>query len=285
MSAVRRARIALGTLVEMCVEGLGERDATRAIDAAFAEVQAVHRLMSFHAPDSDLARLHAAMPGEAISVDARTFSVLAMAQDVAAVSHGVFDVSVGAQLVALGLLPQPRSAFQPDARASWRDIELLVGDRVRLHRPLWIDLGGIAKGFAVDRAIDTLARHGATHATVNAGGDLRIHGARAEPIFLRIGSGSVPQVPALELANAAIATSARDADAAIRPHLHGRTRNCVSGGAVVSVIAARCVFADALTKVVLASDAAASARVLAKFGAEASVFGPAHGLMRLGRAA
>jgi len=53
----------------------------------------------------------------------------------------------------------------------------------------------------------------------------------------------------------------------------------------VSVIAARCVVADALTKVVLASGAAASARVLAKFGAEASVFGPAHGLIRLGRAA
>lgn len=280
-----RARIALGTLVEMRVEGLSERDATRAIDAAFAEVLAVHRLMSFHAPDSDLARLHATMPGEAVGVDARTFSVLVMAQDVAAVSHGVFDVSVGAQLVGLGLLPRPRSPFQPVGKATWRDIELLVGDRVRLRRPLWIDLGGIAKGFAVDRAIDTLARHGATQATVIAGGDMRIHGARAEPIFLRIGSGGVPHLPALELANAAIATSARNADAAIRPHLHGRTRNCVNGDAVVSVIAARCMVADALTKVVLASDAAACARVLAKFGAEAGVFAPSHGLIRLGRAA
>jgi len=283
-AAVRRARIALGTLVEMRVEGLPERDATRAIDAAFAEVLAVHRHMSFHAPDSDLARLHATAPGAAVSVDARTFAVLAIAQDVAAASQGVFDVSVGAKLVRLGLLPKPRSEFRPETAATWRDIELLSADRVRLRRPLWIDLGGIAKGFAVDRAIDTLTRNGATHAAVNAGGDMRMHGSRAEPVFLRIGSG-VPRLPALELANAAIATSARDADSAIRPHLHGRTRIPVSGGACVSVIAARCVVADALTKVVLAGDAALSAGVLAAFGAEASVFDPALGWSRLGRAA
>jgi FAD:protein FMN transferase len=286
MTFVRRARVALGTLVEMRVEGLSEADATRAIDAAFAEVLAVHRLMSFHAPDSDLGRLHAAPLGEAVSVDARTFAVLAIAQDISTASRGVFDVSIGAPLVRLGLLPHPRSAYRPNDAATWRDIELLAADRVRLRRPLWIDLGGIAKGFAVDRAIDILVRNGATHATVNAGGDMRVHGARAEPIFLRIGSG-VPRLPALELANAAIATSAGDAHSGStsRPHLHGSTGIAVTAGAVVSVIAARCVVADALTKVVLAGDTALSARVLAAFGAEASVFDPAQGWSRLGCAA
>lgn len=282
-TAMRRSRPALGTLVEIRAEGLREADVLRALEAAFAQVSAVHRLMSFHTPDSDLAKLHRAVPGTAVRVDPRTFAVIGIAQDIAAASNGVFDVSVAASLVQLGLLPRPASPYEPDPQANWRDIELLAGERVRFARPLWIDLGGIAKGYAVDRAIDVLRTHGATHAAVNAGGDLRLFGARTEPVFLRIGSGIVP---ALELADAAIATSARDiqGDAAARPHLHGATRIPVGGDTCVSVIAAHCVIADALTKVVLAADPAMSTQLLARYAAEASVHDPAHGWSRLSSA-
>jgi len=285
MTALRRARPSLGTLVEMRVEGLCERDALRALDAAFAEVQQVHRCMSFHAADSDLARLHASAWGTALRVDARTHAVLDAAQAMAHESHGVFDVSVAAVLVQLGLLPRPVSAFQPDPGADWRDIELLDDNRVRLRRPLWIDLGGIAKGYAVDRAIEVLVAHGASHASVNAGGDLRLHGPRSEAVFLRVGRG-LTRMPQLELADAALATSARDGyDDAVRPHLHGITRMPLRGGASASVVADRCMVADALTKVVLAADAQLTERVLCAFGAEACVLDPAHGWQRLGRAA
>lgn len=285
-AALRRARPALGTLVEISVEGLPQAAALQALEAAFAEVAAVQRCMSFHAPDSDLARLHRAAPGSAVRVDARTHAVLRMAHTVAAASHGAFDITVAAQLVRRGALPRPASPFEPAADASWRDVELLADACVRLRRPLWIDLGGIAKGYAVDAAIEVLARHGAGHALVNAGGDLRTHGARAVPVFLRVAAG-VPCTPQLELADGAIASSAagsRD-EGAIRAHLHGVTRAPVRGGASVAVIARHCMLADALTKVVLAADAACSARVLAAFHAHALVHDPAHGFQRLGRAA
>jgi thiamine biosynthesis lipoprotein len=279
---LRRARPALGTLVEMRVEGLRETEALRAIDAAFAEVTAVHRLMSFHEAGSDLARIHAAPPGSAVAVDARTFEVLQIARDVAVASRGVFDVTVAPRLVAWGRLPRPASPFTPDAHASWCDIELMEGVRVRLRRPLWLDLGGIAKGYAVDRAIEILRIGGATQACVNAGGDLRILGARAEPVCVRVdGKRSRGYQPLVELANAAIASSAcnrhEDDESLPGPHVHGMTRAAVGGVASVSVIAERCVIADALTKVVLAGDGAITRTALAAFAARACTHDPASG--------
>src|SRR4029077_13520657 len=112
----------------------------------FAEIATVHRLMSFHEAGSDLDRLHRARAGDRVSVDARTHEVLTWSARMASVSAGRFDPTVAAQQVARGLLPRPASAWSPHAAADWRDIELLDSHHVRLARPLWIDLGGIAKG-------------------------------------------------------------------------------------------------------------------------------------------
>jgi len=254
----------LRTLIEIRVEGMQQNLALRAIDIAFTEIARVHRLMSFHEPDSDLSRLHRARAGTCVSVDARTREVLACALRVAQESNGCFDPTVAAEQVACGYLPPPDSAIAPDSNASWRDIEL-NDDGVRLCKPLWIDLGGIAKGYAVDRAVEILLETGAPQVCVNAGGDLRIAGPRAECVHVRDAFGAV--AAAVELADAAIASSTSALAGAIPAHVHGRERRAISGGRTVSVVAPSCMFADALTKVVLAQ-AAASARTLAAFGAQ-----------------
>jgi len=258
MAIVRRARPLLGTYVEISVEGLDVASAARAIDEAFAEIAAVHRLMSFHEAGSDLDRLHRARIGDRIGVDARTHEVLTWSIRMASASAGRFDPTVAAQQVARGLLPRPASAWSPDAAADWRDIELFDSHQVRLARPLWIDLGGIAKGYAVDRAVDVLVCAGARQLCVNAGGDLRIAGGRAESIHVRTPAG-ICALPGVELPNGALATSA---EAASRGGARGTQR-------IVSVVAPLCVVADALTKVVLAGDNAISRRVLAQFAAQA----------------
>jgi thiamine biosynthesis lipoprotein len=221
-----------------------------------------------------------------VAVDPRTSEVLHIAQNVELLSRGVFNIAIAPRLVASGCLPRPVSPFVPDLCACWRDVELLPDHGVRLRKPLWLDLGGIAKGYAVDRAIASLRASGASQVCVNAGGDLRVCGARAEPVWLRSGQGSVTCLPALKLANAAVATSsAAAAGAAVAPHVHGGTRETVCSGATVSVVADSCVIADALTKVVLAGDAAISAEVLAAFAAQARVHHADLGWTRLGRAA
>lgn len=283
----RRARPFLGTLVEMRIEGLGAAAAARACERAFAEVAAVHARMSFHEADSDLAWLHRVPPGVAVRVDARTRAVIEYALRVAAASSGVFDPTIAARLVESGMLPRPASPWSPDPSACWLDIELVGARSVRLARPLWIDLGGIAKGYAVDRAVEILVDAGATQACVNAGGDLRVAGERFERIHLRTHAG-IDERSGVELAQAAVATSAgMNADDALGSamHLDGRTRRPVGAQRVVTVVAARCIAADALTKVVLAGLESGTARVLAQFGAQACMHDPRDGWSRLQAAA
>jgi len=277
-SVVRRARPLLGTLVEMRIEGLPEVDALRALDAAFAEIDGIHRCMSFHSADSDLSRLHRAVIGSVVEVDTRTHAVLASALRVARISGGVFDPTIAAHQVAGGFLPRPPASFDPDPDARWHDIELLDDANVRLRRPLWIDLGGIAKGFAVDRAMQLLIAFGATQACVNAGGDMRVSGAHAEPVHVRMRDGAL--APLLEIANAAVATSAPGTC----PHLDGVSRAPASRWKIASVVARECVIADALTKVAL-SDSAMVADVLAAFDASACVHDAADGWRVIERAA
>ena len=279
---VRRARPSLGTLVEMRVEAMAEADARRALDAAFAAIEKVHGLMSFHEANSDLSRLHRARVGAPMRVDVRTREVLDCALQIAQASNDCFDPTIAVRQVEQGELPRPASSFEPDPQASWRDIELLDDNHVRLLRPLWIDLGGIAKGYAVDCAIEVLRDAGAQQACVNAGGDLRIAGPRAERVHVRDARGSVMAV--VDVTDGAIASSTSAPPGSATQHWHGRDHGAVNGNGTVTVAAARCMIADALTKVVLAQPAA-SAEVLAGFGAHACAHDPTHGWRHIGRAA
>ncbi|MBU6199691.1 MAG: FAD:protein FMN transferase [Xanthomonadaceae bacterium] len=278
MSGVRRARPWLGTIVDIRVDGVDTPRALRAIEAAFAEIASVHRLMSFHAEDSDLARLRLAPAGAPVRVNARTYEVLEWSLRIAAVSDGAFDPTVAAALVERGVLSVPRSIFVPAACADWRDIELLADERVRLRKPLWLDLGGIAKGYAVDRAIAVLHAHGAIHACVDAGGDLRVAGTRAERIAVRAADGGI--FTALELSEGALATST----SGNAQHMQGASRHAITAGITASVAAATCMAADALTKVVLANPAAAHT-ALRIFGAQGRVHEPHRGWRALDLAA
>src|SRR5215475_1309523 len=108
-ASLRRARPLLGTFVEIVVSG-----------AAFAVVARVHRLMSFHDPDSDVSRLNRDAAKGPVAVDPWTFQVLQIAEDLRRRSAGVFDVAVASALQAIGLLPgsgpdQPR--IPGDAKA------------------------------------------------------------------------------------------------------------------------------------------------------------------------
>src|SRR5262249_49133330 len=78
--------------------------------------------------------------------------------------------------------------------------------QVRFHRPLWIDLSGIAKGYAIDRAIDVLHAAGADQVCVNAGGDLRVSGSGAERVLLRTDQTGVP-MQVIEISDGALASS------------------------------------------------------------------------------
>jgi thiamine biosynthesis lipoprotein len=282
LPVVERARPLLGTLVAIRVRGLPESRAHRAIDAAFAEIEHIHARMSFHEADSDVSRLNREAFHRPVTVNPRTAEVLRLARQMGEHSRGRFDITVAAQLVDWGLLPPPDCSGRPDPRGCWRDVELLAGGAIRFRRAVWIDLGGIAKGYAVDRAIECLRGWGAPQCSVNAGGDLRILGPEMEGIRLDWGSAADPILPILELESGSVASSS-GRPARLRhgrrfhgPHVDGRRRDPVGTRSFVCVVAERCVVADALTKVVLAQGTR-SQPVLRRYGASAHLYRPGHG--------
>jgi len=269
--SARRARPLLGTFVEVTAGGAARDRLDAAIERAFAAVAEVHRLMSFHESDSDVSRLNRSALFGPLEVDPQTFEVLEWSRCFAEASEGCFDITVAAQLVDWRLLPRPVSAYVPDRQGSWRDVELLPDSTVRFRRPIWIDLGGIAKGYAVDRAIDCLRAAGIPRGCVNAGGDLRVLGREAARVQLEPRHGDERYVPVLEVLNRSVASSGGGRrHLSVGPHVHGIARRAVGGHAFVSVVADRCVVADALTKVVLTQGPRSTA-VLRRYGARAHV--------------
>jgi FAD:protein FMN transferase len=288
---LRRARPLLGTLVEITARGDCEIELTGALNGAFAAVARVHQLMSFHEPCSDVGRVNRLAHRVAVRVHPWTWNVLQTAQRLSRCTAGAFDITVGSELVRLGYLPSS-APIVLDRDACWRDVLLLPGRRVRFLRRLLIDLGGIAKGFAVDRAVDWLRAHGACAGLVNAGGDLRGFGPVAWRVHLRHPAEPARLVPFADLVGGALATSAgyftqrAQRGKTVTSVVDGVRRTAANVSFSASVAAANCTLADALTKLVLLQGPRARGLVR-RLGGRAfilSASGPASGaaLLRLG---
>lgn len=247
---LRRCRPLLGTFVEIAARGKTITNLERSIGAAFAAIANVHRLMSFHDSHSDVSLMNRQAFPNGVTVHAWTWRVFAAAQQFARESDGVFDITIASRTSA----------------GSWRDILLEENCRARFRKPAAIDLGGIAKGFAVDRAVETLQRAGVWSGIVNAGGDLRVFGSTSHEIHLRNPISPTQFSGKLRLRNCAVATSANYFSS--HALIDGQTRSPMTRQLSVSVAAEDCMTADALTKIVFALRET-SAPLLKRHGADA----------------
>lgn len=283
MSALRRMRPLLGTFVEIHARAPAAL-AEPGIEAAFSAIDEVQRQMSFFDPDSDLSRINLHAWRKPVAVNPSTFRVLLLARHVARDSKGLFDFTVGGRLVRDGRLPD--HGFHALDGEGWDALELLPRLRVRLKRPVVLTLDGIAKGYAVDAAVQALLAHGVTRGVVNAGGDLRLFGPDPVPIAVREASGSIASLGTFR--NTAMATSAvglsledqarfpscivtpAGCDGAACPHFNACPR-------AWTVMAGEAWRADALTKVAaLAPEEERGARI-AQLGGRLLVPGQASG--------
>jgi len=141
-----------------------------------------------------------------------------------------------------------------------------------------LDLGGIAKGYAVDHAVARLRASGAAAGLVNAGGDLRVFGQRAWiPIRIRHSADPAMAAALFEVQDAAVATSG---DYFRREGLFDpRSRRARAYGGSITVVAPSCTLADALTKIVALTPAGVS-WLLAAHGAQAFRMQTASGTLR-----
>lgn len=268
---IRRCRPLLGTFVEIAAHGASSAATQRAMDAAFSAVQRVEELMSAHEPTSELSRLNREAARREVTVSVETFTVLQRGLRLAEESDGAFDFTIAPLLARWGMLP---ARLRRPRRGNWRDIKLSDDRRVFFLTPLALDLGGIAKGFAVDLAIQVLRDEHVSSALVNAGGDLRVFGPHAQRVHLRHPDNGAVLLRSVELRDGALATSSPCFSRMAR---HGktfshlvdtRTRNAIIAARSVTVRAPECWLADALTKVVFADPSRASG-ILAQHQAEA----------------
>ena len=275
----RRAQPWLGTMVEISIaDAMTDSALAAAFEQAFQSVALVHRLMSFHAADSDISRINLADTGATVEIDAHTHQVLWAAIQISDVSAGLFDIRIAGQLMAWTLLPateQERASCQL-YQAQKTAFTLTADGNLKKQRADWLDVGGIAKGYAVDLAIQSLQRYGVRQACVNAGGDLRVIGDEPIEVLLRDPAHPSNLAYKISLQNQALATSAsyfslvQTAHGCYSALVHGQTGTAMLDTVSVSVIAPQCIWADALTKVVMAS-ADADHACLAQFDAHAFI--------------
>jgi FAD:protein FMN transferase len=250
-----RAQPWLGTFVEIRAEAAGRSrwHALSVIDTAFAEVATIHRLLSRQERGTDVVALARAGVGQVVQVDWRTVEVLRLALELRDASGGRFDPERPDQSAAGGEVGPRAPAWSIEG-----------SDAVRVLRRAELDLDGIAKGYAVDRAI-AVCQSAELRATVNAGGDLRSSGAFDDPLLIRAPTDDGSLVNLGRLRKGAFATSQSRvrpgfdtgfAGAGIRdPGMHRRLLPLMS----VGVAASSCAVADALTKVVAVDPDAAGA--------------------------
>lgn len=246
-----RCKPLLGTFVEISTED-GEHS-PNAIEMAFRAIEQVQSLMGFHNQNSELSQINARSHLEPIRIHSWTTEVLTIAKEIHFESKGIFNCGIGHRLVEAGLLPRH---VRMDARlfGGIEDLEFIEANCVRSQVPLCLDLGGIAKGYAVDKAVEVLVDHGIHTGSVNAGGDMRVFGDRVQDIQIRNPSKPHELIQIGGMKVGAIATSSlyfarRDAETKsfmVNPLNQEHIEFLES----YSVVASECVYADALTKVV-----------------------------------
>ena len=246
----QRVRPFYGTFVSVEAAAAAEADEVAAIDDAFAAIETVGALLH-PTSGSDLRRLRAARIGEPVRVEPWTFSILRICRELNAESGGVFD---------------PCLPAWPGRMA---DIELEeAGAQIVKHADVALDLGGIAKGFAVDRAIEVLRSLGCRSGIVNAGGDVRAFGLVPREILLRLPFG---RTYSLRLGDGAVAVSEPKSERSPAEHrgfYRGDTGEPVVGR-WVAVTAPTATLADGLSKCAMLCAPDVAAALLARHGARA----------------
>lgn len=265
---VHQQRYCMGTMFDIGAYHPSRPDAERAIEQAMEEIDRLDRVMSHFKPQSDLSKLNREGRDGYVRVDPSLFEVIQESLSVSRRSAGKFDVTI-APLVRTWKEAQAegRAASEADVTEArrcvgYQNIETASPDRIRFRSScLEIELGGIGKGYAVERVIALLKAAGIRHAVVNAGGS-SIASIGSPPGELgwpvRLGAGGPDDD--LLLRDSSISTSQQDGGI-IDPETAAPTPSRLT----VTVFAASATLADALSTTLLLMSRDEGTKLLEQF--------------------
>jgi thiamine biosynthesis lipoprotein len=203
----------MGTLFRIELYAADETSAKEAFQAAFARIAALDQTLSDYKPDSELNRVATAASGLPIRVSDDLLKVLIAAQDMARRTDGAFDVTLGPvirlwrQARQEHRLPNPDRLRDAASRCGYRKLHVdAAAQTVAFDQPrMQLDVGGIAKGWAAEAAVDVIRNHGIRSALVAASGDLAFSDPPPGQRGWKIGLGSADHTAVLS--NCAVSTS------------------------------------------------------------------------------
>jgi FAD:protein FMN transferase len=213
---MQRTEAIMGTrcYVELWADDPVKGDA--AIDAVMAELRRIDNLMSHYKPESQLSQINAHANERPVQVDKELFDLIKLSTHYSQITDGAFDITY-ASVGYLYDYPRHIRPTEEQIRAklpavNWRNMLLDESQHtVRFEHPgMRIDLGGIGKGYAVDRGVEILKARGIAHAIVTAGGDSRIIGDRiGRPwlVAIRHPDNAKKVVTRIPLSDSAVSTS------------------------------------------------------------------------------
>lgn len=172
------SRIAMACVYSIVVYGDDEMRLKQGVNAALDEIDRIDRLMSHYKPDSPLSQLNRAASLHPVPTDPELFQFIAESLRYSRASAGAFDITVGPLMKAWGFfrgegrMPKDAELQAVHQKIGWQQVRLNAEQQtIQFARAgIELDLGGIAKGYAVDRAVTLLQRHGVTRALISAGG-------------------------------------------------------------------------------------------------------------------
>lgn len=183
VSTVRRSQMMMGTLVSVTAVAAVEPTAQRAAASALAEIRRLEDLLSTWKPSSELSRLNAAAGLAAVHIGRETMELLKQSLEAARVTEGGFNIAVGPVVQAWNVMErseipskQELARLQPLLDLSALELDEAAGTAFLKRGGMQVDVGGIGKGFAADRAVDAMRAVGATAGIVALSGDIKAFG-------------------------------------------------------------------------------------------------------------
>lgn len=189
----KESRASMDTLVSVTVVSASEAEARAAIDQAFSTITSLGRQLDFFSPDSEVTAINRAAGERPVRVSPPVLDIIAKALSVSEQSGGAFDITIGPVSALWDFhaerLPDPAALRKALPLVNYKDVVLdAAQSTVFLKRKgMKIDLGAIAKGYAADRAVETLRERGITAGLVAVAGDIKAFGLKPDGSAWRIG--------------------------------------------------------------------------------------------------
>ena len=292
----RKSKILMDTFVTITVVSNSENSAGKAIDNAFSEIERLEKLSNFFSSESEVSRINKNAGILEVKVSPDILDILDKALYVSEKTEGAFDVTIGPVITLYDF----HKKIKPEESAVKKNLSLvnyreLIIDRNKSaaflkKRGMLIDLGGISKGYAADKAVEALKRNRINSGLVSVAGDIKAFGLKPDgkPWKIGIRNPRIPPNPPLvkggkggfsddvmatiELNDMAISTSGDYERCFIldgkRYHhlLSPRTGYPAEGCQSVSVITKECAFTDAFATGIFILGPGKGLKVLGKMG-------------------